>query len=114
MVCNCNKNAHKITDVTVSTTAVALTAENSTDISDMQKFNIFMGKTITGITAGPVPVTINVNNTAIPLKNRFGQQILSNKVPLGYSIGYYVADTAATTPAPYVILLSTPPLPRYA
>ena len=105
-----NNYVHKITEVTVSGTAVALTADNSTDIGNLEPFSILMKKTISGVAAEPVPVTINVNNAAVPLKNRFGQQILSNRVPLGYSIGYYVEDELE----PYVILLSTPPLPRYA
>lgn len=115
MTCNCGcGDTHRITDVTVNTTEVILTAVNSTDIGDLQKFNIFMNKSITGITGVPIPVFINVNGTNMPLKNRFGQQILSNRVPLGFSKGYYVADSAAETPAPYVILLSTPPICNYA
>lgn len=109
MACNCG-NIHKISNVTVSGATVALTADNSTDIGDLQRFNILMNKTISGIVAEPLPVTISVNGETIPLKNRFGQQILSNKVPFGFSLGYYVADELE----PYVILLSTPPIPRYA
>ena len=115
MACNCNcNNTHKVTEVAVSETAVALTVSNSTDIGNLEKFNLLMNKTVSGITANPVPVTITVNNVSVPLKNRFGQQIQSNKIPFGFSAAYYVADELAETPAPYVIILTTPPIPRYA
>ena len=107
MVCS---DTHKISNVTLTAVSVALTANDSTDIGNLQRFNIVMNKTINGIIAEPLPVTISVNGETIPLKNRFGQQILSNRVPFGFSVGYYVADELE----PYVILLNTPPLPRYA
>ena len=117
-MCNCNINVHRVTQITTGTT-VNLSVTNSTNIGNLQPFQLLISqrKSLT-IPASPLPVTITVNNVAIPLLNQNGIQILSNKIPL-YSYGKYVSETITTTQGenetttfaitpPYVILYDTP------
>ena len=93
----------------VAGTSLTLTVTNSTNVGDGDVFIFRCPVTVRdNITGVPVPVFANINDVAtIPLKNKFGQQIWSDRVPKR-AFGYYIADSQAETPAPYVILVTTP------
>lgn len=112
MVCNCNCNnnpsAHWVISdgSTVSATAVELAVTNSTNIADHSPFHFRANNNVinlSAVTGAPVPVTININSTAIQLWNKFGEQILSNQIPRR-AFGY--VSLGGTTP--HVILITTP------
>ena len=93
----------------VAGTSLTLTVTNSTNVGDGDVFIFRCPVTIRdNITFSPCDVFVTVNGVSnIPLKNKFGQQIQSDKVPKR-AFGYYIADSGAETPAPYVILVTTP------
>ena len=111
MYCYCNNINRRIHRVlsdgsTVSTTAVALAVTNSSNIANYSPFTFIANQGVIDlkpVSGAPVPVTIGVNGTQIPLWNKYGEQILSDDIPK-YSKGYAV--TEGTTP--HVILLETP------
>lgn len=105
-MCNCNGLVHKVSDVTNNTTYVNLTVSNDTNLSSLEKFYFVCNKDISEfITGGPIPVTVNINGADIALKNKYGIQIKSNKIPRR-NVGAYVVPTDSTSP--YVILFNTP------
>lgn len=93
----------------VAGTSLTLTVTNSTNVGDGDFFIFRCPVTVRdNVTFAPVNVFVEINGLSnIPLKNKFGQQIQSDKVPKR-AVGYYVADSQAETPAPYVILVTTP------
>ena len=93
----------------VAGTSLTLTVTNSTNVGDGDTFIFRCPVTIRdNITFSPVPVLLEVNGVSnIPLKNKFGQPVQSDRVPKR-AFGYYIADSASETPAPYVILVTTP------
>jgi hypothetical protein len=113
MVCNCNFSLNNpfvhwvISDgSTVSATAVELAVTNSTNIADHAEFHFRANNNVinlASVTGAPVPVTININSTAIQLWDKFGEQILSNQIPKR-AFGYVSLES----PTPHVILLNTP------
>ena len=103
-------NVHIVETATyVAGTSLTLTLTNSTNIGDGDTFVFRCPVTVRdNITFAPVPTFVTINGLSnIPLKNKFGQQILSDRVPKR-AFGYYIADSASETPAPYVILVTTP------
>lgn len=104
-MCNCQtcQNVHVVTAITDNTTDIELTVSNSTDIGSLQNFILVRNKAVSVPTA-PVPVTINVNGTAVPLLNKYSIQIQSNRLPRR-AFGAYVVPA---TGDPFVILFSTP------
>lgn len=107
-MCNCNtcKFDHYLEGVTATTTNVALTVSNSTNISSLEPFNIITGcrRISEVVTGAPLPVQIVVNGTAVSLLNRYSLPVLSNRVPRRAQ-GTYVVPASGT---PYVILHTTP------
>lgn len=98
-------NVHKITAITASDTDVNITVLNSTDIGNLEPFAIrTCGCVNYTPPTSPLPVTITVNGTNVPLLNKYSIQILSNHIP-AYAYGAYVVPEAGD---PYVILFSTP------
>ena len=93
----------------VAGTSLTLTVTNSTNVGDGDIFIFRCPVTVRdNITGVPVPVYININNSAtVILKDKFGQQIQSDKVPKR-AFGYYISDSTSAEPAPYVILVTTP------
>jgi len=91
-------------------TSVNLTVTSSNNVGDGDVFFFRCPVTIRdNIITTPVPVFLTINGvSSVILKNKFGKQILSDRVPKR-AFGYYIADTESETPAPYVILLNTPP-----
>lgn len=105
---NRNPNAHWVISdgSTVSATAVELAVTNSTNIADHEPFYFRANCNVinlSGVTGAPVPVTININSTAIQLWDKYGEQILSNQIPKR-ACGYVSLESAT----PHVILLNTP------
>ena len=94
----------------VAGTSLTLTVTSSTNVGDGDIFIFRCPVTVRdNVTGVPVPVFVNINGVAtIPLRDKFGQQIQSDRVPKR-AFGYYVANTAVTPAAPYVILVTTPP-----
>ena len=111
-MCNCNNNFHRAVTVTYSGTNVAIDFTNSTDISTKEPFNIVVCKPVSALVTGaPVPVVTNINGVAnIPLRDRFGLPLMSNKVPRGKTCGTYIVNDTGDTPDVYVILKT----PTYA
>lgn len=103
-----NQYFHLVTGITNNTTSVDIVSNNSTDIGNQELFRFRVPRSVkTGVTGSPVPVTININGTAVPLKNKLGLQIQSNRIPR-YGVGYYVAPTTEPATDSYLILLNTP------
>ena len=98
---------HRIETVTASATNVVLTATESTNISDYEEFNFYFPcyRSIQNVVVGePLPVQININGTVVDVENRFGQPLLSNRVPRRSKGTYVVPETGD----PYLILHNTP------
>jgi len=93
----------------VAGTSLTLTVTSSTNVGDGDIFIFRCPVTVRdNITFAPVPTFVEINGVSnIPLKNKFGQQIKSDRVPKR-AFGYYIADSEAETPEPYVILVTTP------
>ena len=107
----CN-NIHRVVTVTNTGTTIELTLTDSTNIGDMEPFNLVCRKPISALVTGePIPVVAVINGVAtVPLKDVYGQPLMSNVVPLGLTCGKYIIDNSGETPAPYVWLKT----PRYA
>ena len=107
-MCRCNN--HKVETVTNTGTAIELTLTDSTDIGDMERFNIVVRKAISDVVTGDaIPVTATINAVAgIPLKNAFGQPLMSNVVPYGRTCGRFVRGGDTTTVADSYVILKTP------
>lgn len=111
MTCCCNiTNAHKVTGLTA---AGVLTITNSTNVANLDPFFLLlMINPNTVITGAPVDYTITVNGTAVPLLNRYGLPISTDRLRTRrWYEGRYIVPT---TGAPYVILLDTPCNVAYA
>ena len=110
-MCNCNYN-HRVVTVTNTGTTIELTLTDSANIGNMERFNIICKKPVSALVTGdPLPVVAVVNdNPAVPVKDIYGQPLLSNVVPLGLTCGKYIVDNSGETPSPYIWLIT----PRYA
>lgn len=108
-MCNCNNN-HRVVTVTFSGTAIELTLMDSTNIGNMERFNIICRKPISALVTGaPVPVVANINGVAgIPLKDVYGMPLMSNLVPLGKTCGRFIQGGDTTTADASYIILKTP------
>lgn len=96
----------------VADTSLTLTVTNSTNITNGDLFIFRCPVTVRdNITGSPVPVSVTLNGgtTGVAMKDKFGLQIQSDKVPVR-AYGYYVVPpSTAESTDPYVILLNTPP-----
>lgn len=100
---NCN-NFHRVTLVSVTANNVVLTVTDSTNIGNLERFNLICRKPVSSLVAtAPLPVLVNVNGTDVPVKNAFGLPLMSNVVPFGLTLGRYVVEEGDTA-TPYVIL----------
>ena len=99
-------DTHRAVNVTYSGTNVAIEFTNSTDIGTKEPFNIVVCKPVSSLVTGsPVPVVTEINGVAnIPLRDRFGLPLMSNKVPKGKTCGTYVVNDTGETPDIYIIL----------
>lgn len=110
MVCLCNNLTHRVATVINTGTAIQLNVTDSTNIGDKERFNLAVYKTISALVTGdPLPVTITINGVAdVPVKNAFGEPLLSNVVPWGKTYGRFVMGGATTTAADSYVILKTP------
>jgi hypothetical protein len=110
MVCLCNNLTHRVATVINTGTAIQLNVTDSTNIGDKERFNLAVYKTISALVTGdPLPVTITINGVAdVPVKNAFGEPLLSNVVPWGKTYGRFVMGGATTTAADSYVILRTP------
>ena len=111
---NCNPYFHKVTALTASDTAVEMTVTNSTNISNLDYFELVLCVCPSSVVTGePLPYTININGTAVPLLNKYSLPINTNRLHTRkrYYGAYVEGATAADT---YVILWNTPDWPQFA
>lgn len=100
--CKCSRFVHRVVTTTAGET-LALVTTNSDNINDKDPY-VFIAnaRIINNLPETPVPVTVEVNGTQVPLWNKYGEQILSSAIPRNAN-GYY-----SETPTPHVILINTP------
>ena len=110
MVCLCNNLTHRVATVINTGTAIQLNVTDSTNIGDKERFNLAVYKTVSALVTGdPLPVTITINGVAdVPVKNAFGEPLLSNVVPWGKTYGRFVMGGTTTTAADSYVILKTP------
>lgn len=102
---------HIVDTVTNNTTSISLTVSNSDNVTENEFFLFRCPKAVSQLVTGAaIPVTIEINNVQVPLKNMYGKQILSNRVPKRSKNGRYMVDSASGTAVPYVILLDELPI----
>lgn len=114
MDCRYRPYFHKATALTADADSVEMTITNPTNISDLDPFELVLCvNPDTVITGEPLPYTINVNGTAVPLLNKYSLPINTNRLlPRKPYYGAFVeGETAADS---YVILWNTPDCARYA
>lgn len=102
--CNCNPNFHKSVSLTATGT---ITVTNPNNVSNLDPF-IFVLTTNPSniITGAPVNLSVVINGGEVPIHNRLGLPISSDRLRVRKSYyGYYVVPTTGT---PYVIFLNTP------
>ena len=104
MMCNCNPNVHKVTNMT---TAGLLTVTNPNNIANLDLFILIMCVNPSNIITGaPVNLTMTINGATVDLLNKYGLPISSDRLaPRRRYIGRYIVPATGT---PYVILLDTP------
>ena len=109
-MCNCNCNCgcndsrfyHRVV-VTTAGATLELTTTNSDSINDRDPYYFSINaRVLNGLPTTPVPVTVEVNGTQVPLWNKYGVQILSSAIPRK-AFGYYSEEDT-----PHVILITTP------
>lgn len=101
-------NFHRVVTVTNTGTTIELALTDSTNIGNMERFNLICRKPVSAlVTTEPIEVTAVINGAVVPVKNIYGQPLLSNVVPFGKTCGRYVIDDSGTAPAPY-LWLETP------
>ena len=95
---NCCKHLHRVYDITVTATNVILLVCNSTNIGENERFVLYLPKSIRRIinatlTAGPLPVLINVNGADIQLIDVNNQAVESFNIPRRSDGIYIVPET---------------------
>lgn len=99
---------HRVVTVTNTGTTIELALTDSTNIGNKETFNIICCKPVSAlVTTAPIPVTAVINGAAVPVRDIYGQPLLSNVVPWGLTCGKYIIGDDDTT---YVWLKT----PRYA
>lgn len=90
-------NFHRVVTVTNTGTTIELALTDSTNIGNMEPFNIICRKPVSELVTGePIEVTAVVNGAAIPVRNIYGLPLMSNVVPLGCTKGKYVINDTET------------------
>ena len=109
-MCRCNNFNHRVETVVNTGTAIELTLTDSTDIGDLERFNLVVCKGISSVVTGDaLPVTASINGIAgVPLKNSLAQPLMSDVVPFGKTCGTFVRGGDATTVADSYVILKTP------
>lgn len=112
----CNPFFHKSISLTPTPadtpTSLNMTITNSGNISNLENIELVMCQNPDSlITGAPVPMTITINGTAVPLRNKYSLPIQSNRLTTRKRyFGAYVNDGQNA----YVILWNTPNCPAYA
>lgn len=95
---------HRVVTVTNTGTTIELGLTDSTNIGNMERFNLICRKPVSALVTGePIAVTAVVNGNVVPIRDIYGQPLLSNVVPWGLTPGKYIVDADS----PY-IWLKTP------
>ena len=105
-MCN-NKCSHRVETITATATNLVLTVSESTNISNYEQFNFYFPcyRSIGAVvTTNPLQVQVNINGVVVDVLNRFGEPLLSNRVPRRSKGTYIVPETGD----PYLILHNTP------
>lgn len=97
-------NTHFVETVVNVGATLQLITTNSTNISNLTPYYFKRTGEISSVPTAPIPVTVGVNGTFVALNNKYGQQIMSDKIPRR-AVGMYIVPE---TGDPYVILLTTP------
>jgi hypothetical protein len=97
-------NTHFVETVVNAGTSLQINTTNDTNISNLTPYYFKRAAEISVVPTAPIPVEVGVNGTFVALNNKYGQQIMSDKVPRR-AVGMYVVPTEGD---PYVILLTTP------
>lgn len=110
---NCYDIFHKSTALTVTEGNLVMTVTNSTNISNLDDFELVMcQKPSNVVTTAPIPMQIIINGTAVSLLNKYSLPIYSNRLCTRKKYyGSYVVSAAGT---PYIILWNTPDCAKYA
>lgn len=104
---------HKSTTLTVIGGNLVMTVTNSTNISNLDDFELVMcQKPSNVVTTAPIPMQITINGTAVALLNKYSLPIYSNR--LNPRKKYYGAYVVPATGSPFVILFNTPDCSKYA
>lgn len=110
---NCCNTFHKSTALTVTGGNLVMTVTNSTNISDLDDFELVMcQKPSSVVTTAPIPIQITINGTAVALLNKYSLPIYSSR--LCTRKRYFGSYVVPTTGDPYVILFNTPDCAKYA
>lgn len=114
MNCCYNPYFHKVTALTAGADSVEMTITNPTNISNLDYFELVLCvNPDTVVTGEPLPFTINVNGTAVPLLNKYALPINTNRLmPRKRYCGAFVEGETATDS--YVILFNTPDCAQFA
>lgn len=98
MTCNCN--LHRATNLT---TAGLLTVTNPNNIANFDDFNLVLCLCPNNIITGaPVPYTVTVNGTAVPIRDIWGYPIKTDRLcPRKCYRGKFITGTGIT---PHVTL----------
>ena len=117
MMCNCNPNFHKVTNLTSvgedTQTGVLMTVTNSTNISNLDNFELVLCvNPSTVVTGAPVPYTLTVNSESVALVNKYSLPIYTDRLKTRKK--YYGAYVVPSGGDPYVILFNTPDCPCMA
>ena len=109
---NCDCNLHRVTGLTQTATNVQMTVTNSTNISNLDRFDLVLCvNPSTVVTGGPLAFSINVNGAEVPLRNKYGLPISSDRLNMRKRYcGAYVNDGTNA----WVVLFNTPCCAAYA
>jgi hypothetical protein len=100
--CNGSRFYHRVITATAGT-SLELTTTNSDNINDKDPYYFQANaRAISNLPTTPLPVTVLINGTFVPLLDKYGVQILSSAIPRK-AFGYYSEETT-----PHVGLINTP------
>ncbi len=109
----CNPFLHKSTSIELCDDQVQINVTNSTNISDLEFFQLVLCQNPNTIVTGdPIPFVINVNGENVDLLNKYGLEINSNRLKTRklYNGRYIVKNNNNK----WVILEDTPDCPQFA
>lgn len=100
--CRRNRFYHRVLGATAGTN-LELTTTFSDNINDKDPYKFYASnRVITTLPTTPLPVTVEVNGTQVPVWDKYSDPLLSSAIPKEAE-GYY-----SVTPTPHVGLIDTP------